>query len=517
MRSIKFIFGVLFSFVLIGVIYFVIVDQYIIYGKGIHETSYKASLLDSLSDYDGKVIIIGGSDSHHGINAEMLEKLMNRPVINFGRNINIPLNQYIYNIKKHLKKEDIVVAVMSWPYLLTEQDLTDGYIKDLLNDQVTYSYYYKNLPFFNRVKLVFTQIPYRRVIKVILSRPDDLSKIKYQIDSIKFTINGTKKIGVRGESTSETFTGNYGREVNIETCDQYLISKFTDLVTEVPLSNAYPSNTTLDNLELLKSFKNQGVKVVFSWGIVVNKSGASDKCYESNDSKDLDIFADRVRGALDKYEIPVLGDYRDYVNPEECFFNSYAHIKKSCTESLTYKLYENGLNKYTNHDERVDSAEITRKAMENIQAAKEKYQYQYQRIHTSLANTLLLGDTLTASKFNKYITFIEGWARVESWGVWTEGGSSKLTIKTNPSNNTLLYMNGIYFNGDEETEVIVNGIKVGNFVLRDKSINLPEQVINSEILIIELRHNSPVSPGDLDKRVDDSRQIKFGLKEISLR
>ena len=188
MRSIKFIFGVLFSFVLIGVIYFVIVDQYIIYKREIPKR-YQQVLLESLSDYKGKVIIIGGSDAHHGINAQMLEEMMHRPVINFGDNGGYPYKHYIYNLEKYAKEGDIVVANMAWPILFQQSKLDNEYVDTLIDEQVSNHFYYRNLPFIEKVKLVFIKLPYQKIIKIIFSRPDDSSRLQYQIDNMEHLLN----------------------------------------------------------------------------------------------------------------------------------------------------------------------------------------------------------------------------------------------------------------------------------------------------------------------------------------
>ena len=121
------------------------------------------------------------------------------------------------------------------------------------------------------------------------------------------------------------------------------------------------------------SMRQKGVNVIFSWGIAVDKDGDSDKCYRSDDSNNLNIFASRVREALNEKNIPVIGEYHDYLSTEECFLNSHAHIKRSCATIFTSWLYKNGLVQHTNQNNQVDSAKITKDVLERIRASSKKY------------------------------------------------------------------------------------------------------------------------------------------------
>ena len=504
MKSIRYIFGVASAFILMSLIYFFLVDRYVIYDKTI-PSSYKQILLENLSDHQGKVIIIGGSDAHHGINAQMLEGLMKRPVINLGSNGNYPYKHYIYNLQKHVKKGDLVIAVMGWAFFFNEKYVTDVYAKHMTNDYVYVQFLYENLPFLEKIKFVFTQLPYRRVAQVLLSRPIEKKKLEHQITDANYFVeliennNGSPRGGSFREGPEELDNG-----AKNTTCDRYLISNYTDN----SLNNVYPSDEAMEVFDMLKSLNDSGVNVIFSWGIVVNRAEDTDKCYKSKDSKDLNILAERVRHILNDRGIPVLGNYNDYINPEECFLNTYAHIKRSCTETITRKLYKNGLDQYDDQNNDIDSDAITKKVISRLQVNIGKVREQI----TLLSGKKLSNKVLSIIDSEEYVFLDEGWSTIEDWGgVWTEGQLSKLIMKIDPSSPpTSLYLDGKYFNGDEETQVIINGMNVGEFVLRDKYINLPAQALNSETITVELRHKYPAAPEN------DTREIKFGLKQIGL-
>lgn len=508
MKSIRFLFGVVVVFAFICVGYFLLVDNYILYKKEVHKI-YPQVLLESLADYKGKVIVIGGSDSHHGIDAQLLEKLMQRPVINFGRNGDYPYPHYIYNLKKYVQPGDIVIAVMGWTYFLRKKGLSNNYVNSLVDAEVTNQFYYDNLPFAEKIIFVFTQLPYRSVIKALLSRPDSRTKVKYQVETAQSMLKRyTENTGIqRGESNRDG-PEEVHAAVKEYTCDQYLISR----TLKKPLQETYPSDTAIHTIDLLKSLEEeQGVKVFFSWGIAVNKPGDT-SCYKSPESDGLNIFVARVKAILDERRIAVLGKYTDYLQPSECFLNTYAHVRKSCASTVTKKLYKNGLNEHTAKDGNIDSESITKQVLNSIRDKENKYINKYY----SLTKIDLKKEKIAFTKFSPYVYLGKGWSDIESWGVWSSGSFSKVQLKNYNIKGSSLYMNGHYFNGDEKTQVIINDIDMGSHILKNLKIKLPKKILQSEFLSIKLNHKLVVSPASIGKG-SDMRKIKFGLKEIGLK
>lgn len=509
MKSIRFISGLFFIFVLLGSLYFIIIDRFIIYEKGVHR-SYKQILLENLSGYQGKVIIIGGSDAHHGIDAEKLEELLQRPVINFGGNGDYPYKHYIYNIKKYLKKGDLVIAVIGWPYFFREENLSQVYVDSLTDKQASNQFYYANLPFLEKIRFIFTQLPYQQIMKVVFSRPDDFYKVKHQIDTAESFLNRMKeqKGTVRGGSDREG-PEKINSVANRYTCDEYLIGNYAKL----PLEKSQPSNEILEAIDMLESLKSDGVQVFFSWGISVDRPGHNKKCYKSKVSRNLNVFASRIREIMNKANIPVLGKYTDYQQPENCFLNTYAHIKKSCATSLTDKMYEYGLNKFTRPAGSINSEDITKNILSSIQVRRDEYRHQYASLFNAYSKKFI-GKKLHVNNFDKFIYLEKGWSITEPWGVWSEGGSSIIKMRIKPNVNYGIYFGGIYFNNVEKTEVLINGIYVGKFILTNKIIGIPKSINKDDIITIVLKHHAPTAPASIDKKSTDMRKIKYGLKEI---
>lgn len=131
------------------------------------------------------------------------------------------------------------------------------------------------------------------------------------------------------------------------------------------------------------------------------------------------------------------------------------------------------------------------------------------------------GQLIDSNELEKYIHFADGWSIMEQWGIWSEGQTSDIHIKLSDEllqNNTLrLNLKGHYFNGAQETEIFLNGIKLNEDTLDDTSIkiNVSDDIRNSGILKITLKHHEVISPADLGVSAD-VRNIKYGLQSIEI-
>jgi len=166
MKPVKFLIMCFSLFLLFCLSYFILVDSYVIYERKVPGT-YKQFLLESFADYQGKIILIGGSDLGHGINALQMERYFKVPVINLGDFGGIPLKHKIFHLKKYLKPGDIVIFSLHWSFYFEEDLLDDTYVELIIDRQIStpktnsLPVYYMNLPFYEKVKFIFSDLPYK--------------------------------------------------------------------------------------------------------------------------------------------------------------------------------------------------------------------------------------------------------------------------------------------------------------------------------------------------------------------
>jgi len=233
MKPVKFLsmcFTLLFLFFLS---YFILIDSYVIYerrGPG----TYQQFLLESFAGYRGKIILIGGSDLRHGINALKMERYFKVPVINYGDYGAIPLKHKILHLKKYLKPSDIVIFPLNWYYYFEGEFLDDTYVK-LIIDRQNFSYfnnslsvYYRNFPFYEKLKFVFSDLPFKYLVRAIWARPNSLEIQNRNMGAIRdFNILLNSDLAdARGSSID-----NGPKEIaedgsDIYNCDQYHFGRY---------------------------------------------------------------------------------------------------------------------------------------------------------------------------------------------------------------------------------------------------------------------------------------------------
>ncbi|MGV7208627.1 hypothetical protein ACLB1G_12310 [Oxalobacteraceae bacterium A2-2] len=112
-----------------------------------------------------------------------------------------------------------------------------------------------------------------------------------------------------------------------------------------------------------------------------------------------------------------------------------------------------------------------------------------------------------------------GWSAPESgggiWdGAWSVGERSQIVVAVPPqSAPQQLLLQGHYFDGNQRTRVLVNGVDLGWAVLdMPHELSLPKQALRADgVLHIELRHESPRIAGN-----GDTRTLAYFLQGVTL-
>lgn len=124
--------------------------------------------------------------------------------------------------------------------------------------------------------------------------------------------------------------------------------------------------------------------------------------------------------------------------------------------------------------------------------------------------------TVAGKNLSKYINFISGWYEQETWGIWSEAFESSFVIEFDPARKPIaLHFNGHYFGAKESTSVEINGISVGEYLLENQVVIIPDELGNNKLLVV-LKHSSPISPAEISNQSSDTRKIKYALESIKL-
>lgn len=227
MKSNKFLFLSLFFFLGICLGYFYIIDSIAIYERQIPR-SYKQFLLKNSTHYQKKIILIGGSDVHHGIDALEIEKFFNVPVINIGDNGGYPLRHKIYNVQEYVQPNDIVIFSLPWLHYFDDGRLTDDYVRSVVDNYATNSFFYRTLPLLEKVKFVFSDIPYKKAIAAAFTRPNIIEKINYQHKSINMFRGKVSSQGgdARGGTLRDGPEDVEDDGSRVLSCDEYVFYPF---------------------------------------------------------------------------------------------------------------------------------------------------------------------------------------------------------------------------------------------------------------------------------------------------
>jgi hypothetical protein len=131
------------------------------------------------------------------------------------------------------------------------------------------------------------------------------------------------------------------------------------------------------------------------------------------------------------------------------------------------------------------------------------------------------GGDLAALALEDLLKRTRGWSRPTERGCWSSGRSSLISFRVPHAHRALghdqplsISFKGHYFADIRETQLWSNGVRLGDFDLRDCVILLPSDQPDADgVIELELKHAAPVSPASLGKSPDE-RQLAYHLEAI---
>jgi len=278
--------------------------------------SYKQFLLQHT--VGNRLIIESGSNSHHGINSNMLEDQLGILTINLADNGSYPLRNKLLRLKKYARKGDIVILPLEWRYYT--HDVTPDIFKENLFGKLNF-YYFPSDSLFAEIKNIWNR-PFSTFINAV-SFQRKLAKrrsinLNYYLERFakkergEYLYHGPLPLAEDGTKTL--------------TCDQYILA--SQLQYGFMISQIFK-----DNLKLAKDLTNKGITVIFTWPSVSGKD-----CYGSKYKKDFDLFIIKIKKLLKENGFRTIGSPYDSRFKKRYMLNTFFHLIPEARDVRTQRL-----------------------------------------------------------------------------------------------------------------------------------------------------------------------------------
>ncbi len=278
--------------------------------------SYKQFLLQHTKGQ--RLIIDSGSNSHHGINSNMIENQLGILTINLADNGSYPLRNKLLRLKKYARKGDIVLMPLEWRYY--SHDLAPDVFKKNLFGSLNF-YYFQDDSLIQEIKAIWNR-PFSTFIKALKFQKNISKK---SIVNIHNYLNRFKN-KQRGEYIYKGPLPLADDGTKTLTCDQYIF--FSQLKYGFKVNQIFK-----DNLKLIKSLEAKGIKIILTWPSV-----AGDDCYKSKYKKEINQLMTEIRTLLKKNNIDIIGNPYDSSFPKKYMLNTFFHLIPEARDIRTQKL-----------------------------------------------------------------------------------------------------------------------------------------------------------------------------------
>lgn|GEM_PF-537702 len=441
--------------------------------------SYKNFLLENTQGME-RIIVESGSNSHHGIDSNMLEKHFGKVAINIADTGSFPLKNKLYRIGKNAQSGDVVLMPLEYLHY-SYGEIPKNYFDSI----------------FSKIPFYFTSLPLKEQLFFVWHTP---------FSSLFQSLFYTQNVQDRSFSFLHKFNeGERGEHIFVKkrpldywsaksSCADYLF--YMNKKTGFTLNDTFKENVAL--MQKIEEEK----KINF---IITYPSVAGDACYSGQYSAQFSQMMQEVQNTLEKHQIGFIGAYNDASFGEESIDNTYYHILPAAKKLRTKKLIE-----------RIDAS-----ADRKLFYAKKEYKLANIAIEPLLQEKLQPLEALHtySSKDTAALALLEGWYKHEGWGVWSQGERSTVAFRLDPSlrgKDLTLELDTLLFGAKDKTQVFLNSKELGFYLLDGKTkLSLGKEQLESEIIKLEFRHTNLISPKDANVS-KDTRQIKLAFKSLRL-
>jgi hypothetical protein len=117
MRQFAYRVGIFCLAWIIGLVHNVYFDSEVVWIQKLYQE--KIELAEAIKT-SPRLLVVGGSGTHFGIDAQQIEREVNRPVINFGLHAGLGLNTILANLSGNLRPGDMVLLIPEYGILVGE-------------------------------------------------------------------------------------------------------------------------------------------------------------------------------------------------------------------------------------------------------------------------------------------------------------------------------------------------------------------------------------------------------------
>jgi len=478
------------GFLMMAAGYALVVESVILPERDIPVT-YKQYLLKATSSIQGRVVIDGGSNSHHSINATTLSNYWHAPLIITAENGGYQLRNRIFNLRKYLHKGDILILPLEWGYYVSTTRLKDVFLARLTDPEAPIEYLFNGMPALEKLRLIFTQLPLRYVIASLLAprwRGDTLH------DQVGWLTNFEERLQQRD---NESFGGSLTEVAEAidpgaaeKRCDQYVHQ------ADIPAGKGQVSSTFLSDLDLLREMADSGIAIYFTWPAVVDRVESA--CYrDARSRQNIQKFADQLVAAVEARGFSFIGNIEESHFGAECFLDTYYHLRHSCamrrTTTLIETLEKSGVvpkGSASTPDDLIDTALVYGEQMRQLLRDKR------------FAALPALGPgKVDEEQLSSSVSVVDGWYGAERVGMWSRGPESVIELKIAPrllqQGEITLYIDASYAREGGKTEVTINGRDYGVYAGAGEPYKVSTAGIKGQRLTVKLRHENAASPATL--------------------
>ncbi|MEZ5985236.1 MAG: hypothetical protein R3B94_04710 [Hyphomonas sp.] len=477
--------AILITLVLVLYAYFEVVSSKI--GHLHHPSSYKWLLLEEV---DGpRLIIESGSNSHHGLDAELISNALDITAINISDNAGYDIEQKVARLAMHANAGDIVVLPLEWSYY-SRDHLTDDFVDSLPEENQSY---FTSVAGIDRIRLALS-LPPANVFGFKRSAPpqrEALSKIQQMYIAALMQPFGHSAY----DAPRPLAAGVEG-----QTCDEYLFGA----------SSLKVSKKFRRALGALKRLRKSGVEIVFAWPVVVG-----DDCY--SDRARLMQFAEAVEATVNDAGFKFLGSLQQSVYP--------SHLR----DDTPYHLISAGAEIHTRHFIRILESHGIRPAGKKRDVSKQLTMRLYEMellpppkedLNPFPTNEYV--DTSTSQSLD-FIDFRAGWWGLESFGRWMRSNEAVFSIRlpADIGKGSVLSLEGAFLEGGAyRTQVFSEGVKVVDGTLGDSQnllIPMPQTKQDSVVEFVLRFPDRPEAQSPFAQGASaDYRTLSFHLHRLVL-
>lgn len=462
--------------------YFLLIDRWLVRPPTSVGESYKAFLLSAT--HAPRLIIDGGSSSHHGIDGELLTNVTGRATINLGDNGGYPLLHKVHRLRSHVGPGDVVLLPLEW-FQYTLQGPPSPYVDLLTTSLVDY---YRALPLGDRIALArqitlkaWARSLYEIVVGVGRSDPWQAARVMDFLQRPGSDRSG----GFRG---ADSITPLAARPA----CDAYLLMN-TAAGTRV-------SDYTLKALDELAELRRQGVDVVLTAPTVVG-----DDCYTTHADGYARLFASireetQARG-LRWLESPLANRLSS-----EFFRDTPYHAVAAGRAVRTAALLSHVGTQWT-----LPTSDAFAQSTQSDAWLRKQHAEILRRLPQWDGRPMSIVGASSA-------TFGAGWSVLEPRGRWSLGTQSEIEIDLPDDarrRGVLLSLDARYYGPPEPTGIVACGRPLAPVQLDRAAIALAPDVLSAcgERVSLRLHHRQPVAPSEVSASADH-RKLKLFVRAL---